>query len=497
MTGNLTAYRRRHRSAVRFWNDRDSPVGVGFVVGERQIMTCAHVVQQALAGKDAALDSKGRPTARVRLDSMAAERIPPVGPPTFYLHAQVRPDCWVPRGIDGDGDIAVLDLCPGNEFPPGTAPVRAVPEPVDEQRFSAFGIAAVKNEHIRRVIEGTFKGYQDDRRYQIGSAGGDDTIRPGCSGAAAWTESGDGIAGMIVEWQEQASGVIIPAKVLNDVYPLAGLDRSAPPAKTETKLEDWLWERLHTFDRVPQTNDFNDALQKTWYGSSKPLLCVVGGVAADMPRLCRDRLREELGGSRAEIGRSEFLIGKPLPWPSVRSFNVSDELSRLKNGLKVALGEKRRNDAATLRALFNERLEGVYFYSYIRQELFNRNHAQLLKEWKEYWAEIGADAVSQPLVHILLITFDEEQSEHEQERFYRSRFVSDESKMFERLSVLGRFGCNEVLEWLDELPHEPHLGKSLLVKLKRRAVATFRDAPEERLAALENWIQRIDEGDRQ
>jgi Trypsin-like peptidase domain len=101
-------------------------IGAGFLVGERHILTCAHVVSQALCLPDHPLDL---PQGLVSLD------FPLVSPRTLYT---ARVVLWCPLLSDGSGDIAGLEL--QGEPPAGAAVVRFAPvENLWEHPFRAFG----------------------------------------------------------------------------------------------------------------------------------------------------------------------------------------------------------------------------------------------------------------------------------------------------------------------------------------------------------------------
>jgi len=93
-------------SLVRIRTTDGRVVGAGFLVGERQVLTCAHVVSQALGLVNYPLDL---PQGLVSLDF-------PLIPPRTLLTAKVV--LWCPPLSDGRGDIAGLEL---QREPPTTA----------------------------------------------------------------------------------------------------------------------------------------------------------------------------------------------------------------------------------------------------------------------------------------------------------------------------------------------------------------------------------------
>src|SRR5690348_15083657 len=85
-------------SIVRIWARDGYVVGAGFLVGARHVLTCAHVIAQAL---HLAHDSANQPQELVSLD------FPLISPHTLLTSRVVL---WCPPQADGRGDIAGLEL---------------------------------------------------------------------------------------------------------------------------------------------------------------------------------------------------------------------------------------------------------------------------------------------------------------------------------------------------------------------------------------------------
>src|SRR5713226_8778652 len=123
---------------VRILGPDGRAVGVGALVAERHVVTCAHVVNTAL-GRDAR--DQGQPAGAVTLDFPLADSGRGTGkPPT--LRATV--ERWLPpprEGAAGD-DIAGLVLASG-QAPEGTAAARlAVDAPRPGRKVRVFGYPA-------------------------------------------------------------------------------------------------------------------------------------------------------------------------------------------------------------------------------------------------------------------------------------------------------------------------------------------------------------------
>src|SRR5712691_3641624 len=130
------------------------PVGVGALVTERHVVTCAHVVNAAL-GRD--VRDQRRPAEAVALDFPLAGSVPGSAP---TLRAAV--ERWLPpprEGAAGD-DSAGLVLADGHA-PEGTVAARlAVEAPRPGQKVRVFGYAAARPDGgwVAAAIRGSVGG---------------------------------------------------------------------------------------------------------------------------------------------------------------------------------------------------------------------------------------------------------------------------------------------------------------------------------------------------
>jgi Trypsin-like peptidase domain len=110
------------------------PAGVGFVVGDRQVLTCAHVVNTALGRTQRDQQAPGA-QARVQVD------FPLLGDPEAAPLRNCRVEVWVPPPASGvaGGDVAGLVLV-GEGLPAGAGAARLA-EAVDarEAKVDLFG----------------------------------------------------------------------------------------------------------------------------------------------------------------------------------------------------------------------------------------------------------------------------------------------------------------------------------------------------------------------
>ena len=144
------------RSIVRIWSCADEIVGVGFLVGERQILTCAHVVARALDLPDEAPKPEG---ATVTVDF-------PLEPSTSRHSATIA--VWATVRAGGGGDIAGLVL---NDNPPsGVGPAMLVTrDDLWGRPFGAFGFPSARPGRglgARHPAGYTGRGLASDRERQ-------------------------------------------------------------------------------------------------------------------------------------------------------------------------------------------------------------------------------------------------------------------------------------------------------------------------------------------
>jgi WD40 repeat protein/S1-C subfamily serine protease len=182
-------------------------VGAGFLVGERQLLTCAHVVIQALELDEPPADL---PSTTISFDF-------PFLAPQNFCHAKVI--FWQPIGDDGNGDIAVLEVL--DELPVGAKAVRFVPaEDVWEHPFRVFGFPAGFDNGVWAT--GRLLGRQANNWLMIEDIKGTGmAITPGFSGAPVWDTQLQGVVGMVVaasRFTETKTAFVLPTNILHQVW---------------------------------------------------------------------------------------------------------------------------------------------------------------------------------------------------------------------------------------------------------------------------------------
>lgn len=183
-------------------------VGMGFLIGPRHLMTCCHVLNDAL-GRPNRLDPE-KPPAETRFS-------------VRFPYAMSAPGtAWVAEwGLARQPakDVAVLELV--DEAP--TDAGIAVFSEVEVQREKWFCIGWDEN-GISRETQGEFATILASEERQLnGPTGVAARIAAGYSGAGVWSEVQKAFVGMVVtkdrDQYENGLAYAIPAKVLKTVWP--------------------------------------------------------------------------------------------------------------------------------------------------------------------------------------------------------------------------------------------------------------------------------------
>jgi len=181
--------------------------GAGFLVADRYLLTCAHVITESLS---ILKNIKGQPTVSVELDF-------PLIAAGQKLKAKVV--FWQPVNPPQIGeDIAGLYL---EDVPPkGVSPVKLVTASESdywEHQFRIFGFPQGNNDGV--WARGELRDKQANEWIQMEAIQVTGyQVEPGFSGAAVWDESLQGVAGMAIAAERKREGVraafMIPTPVL-------------------------------------------------------------------------------------------------------------------------------------------------------------------------------------------------------------------------------------------------------------------------------------------
>jgi len=197
---------------VRIYSADGTIVGAGFLVTDRHILTCAHVVADALGLPPGSPDA---PQGELNLDF-------PLIAPSQILTATVAH--WRPPA-----DVAGLEVT--GEQPAKAKAARLVTaHDWWEHPFRAFGFPKGYDDGI--WASGLLRGRQANGWVQIEDVKQTGYfVQPGFSGGPVWDEELDGVAGMTVA-ADTGEGIqaafIIPTDVLIETWP-ALIERAIPP----------------------------------------------------------------------------------------------------------------------------------------------------------------------------------------------------------------------------------------------------------------------------
>lgn len=199
-------------SQVCIRKENGDVVGAGFLVDEQHILTCAHVVAEALEWSGGAF-SPEPPQELVSLDFPRLDH-------RTILTARVV--FWQPASADwSGGDIAGLQL--EADAPVGAEPVRfALAEDVWDHDFRAFGFPSGQDNGVwatGRLLDRQASNWIQIEDNKTGSF----AVIPGFSGGAVWDEQMGGVVGMVVAaivQPETKGAFVIPLDVLLAAWPL-------------------------------------------------------------------------------------------------------------------------------------------------------------------------------------------------------------------------------------------------------------------------------------
>ncbi len=278
-------------SIVRICRADGIVVGAGFLVGERQVLTCAHVVAGALGLAD---DTPEKPQAPVSLD------VPRVAPRQL-LTAHVA--LWRPQLPDGGDDIAGLELDDDPPHGAQAAPLAQV-EDLWEHSFRAFGFPRGQDSGVWAT--GRLLGRQTTNWVQVEDVKESGfAVEPGFSGTPVWDSQVEAVVGMVVAAERRMNlktAFAIPVDVLARSWPL--LESRIHPfvflcyARADNELvthlkTDLLERRIQVWiDREglqPGTLDWEEALRTAIRAAQAVLL--IASPNARSSRYVRDELR--------------------------------------------------------------------------------------------------------------------------------------------------------------------------------------------------------------
>lgn len=258
----------RNHISVRIWCKGNTLLGTGFLISDREFLTCAHVVQ----GHENEI--------QVDFPLLAKKKYKVIIKKIYKVDEHA--------GIGDIEDIAVLELHP-DEF----LNEKARPAPVfdiDPQEFynrkvSVLGFPAkIKDGYY---VDGVLKGPQAKGWVQIEHQDPNRTILPGYSGAPVWDLEGKGVVGMVVATRS-ISAYMIPGASLKEAAPIFGGKRQDDGAK-KVKLGSLVSKMCN---RGPHDEMFSSSFEKNCKCHPKqPQVYVIHGCGSGCHESLIERLR--------------------------------------------------------------------------------------------------------------------------------------------------------------------------------------------------------------
>lgn len=208
---------------VRILGANDLIVGAGFLVSEKHVLTCAHVVAQAL---NIPQDSQDMPTDQVRLN-FPFSKLNETNTARVVFWKPVRPT--VSGAPDRSEDIAALEL--EHNLPDGIHPGPIVTGDASRgHKFRTYGFPVSYDDGVWAygiLRDAQSKGWvQIEGDKQIGYS-----VVPGFSGSAVWDDDAEAVVGMVVvadRRSEIRAAFMIPTAKLIEAWP-----------KLQTEITRW------------------------------------------------------------------------------------------------------------------------------------------------------------------------------------------------------------------------------------------------------------------
>ncbi len=250
--------------------DHGEPVGAGFLVSLRHIITCAHVIRE--------LDDE------ITLDFPLLS--------TNVYRASVKKNIPVKENptIDDIEDIAVLELLPNDGLPDEAipAPVSVIENTLD-QVVHMYGFPARKT---GRWVSGKQMGLNDEGRIQIVPVDKERFLEEGFSGSAVWDDDVKAVVGMVVVGEEESGGIytgyMIPASKLAKAWPELG-SKAEGARETESTVGRFSHKMCNRDEQVREFAKFFDChTEKIISGKKPPQIYIIHGSEDE----CHDSLVE-------------------------------------------------------------------------------------------------------------------------------------------------------------------------------------------------------------
>ena len=189
----------------------DEHVGMGVAVDRRHVLTCAHVVNDALSRLAESREPPDKGQDKVHV--------------VFPYSASKKPisggvQIWKPVGTERLSDVAVVEL--DEDIPEDVRmPSFSCEQDLHDLDFVVFGVTS--KDSLGGIVKGQIKGYLPNKNVELKGSGFEDIfIAKGFSGAAVWSPRFLKSVGIVSQKKGDASvqvAYMIPASLLKEAWP--------------------------------------------------------------------------------------------------------------------------------------------------------------------------------------------------------------------------------------------------------------------------------------
>jgi hypothetical protein len=482
----------------------DARVGMGFVIGPRHVLTCAHVVAEALGDKNGWVDERKAPKAKIPIAFTLSRK---AGRNVEFLSIEAwwpersRVENW--KKLD---DVALLALPEGRSWP---GDVCAALQGDDLRTGlpvvgSGLGIktgAPFKGEVVKAV---------PGNRWALVATGSRDLrVVEGCSGAAV--ESARGVVGMMAERQGEESGLFIPITDLLSEQSVAMAWRAPslirkllpdPQQQTNSisaEYRAWLGLSLSVrLDRfIPscdRTDVWEDVRKAIGRPAQRPAIGVLGCTLADLPERFLERVQAELLIETGAIPEQPPPREDPieLSWRPRRRWCADEALARMKVSFYDHLCADDASPEAICKALREGRPQA--FYSLVDPLHLDSVDLELFGKWCSYWSDIASLKPAKPPVYLLCV-WSEDANQEQLLDAVEALTKASSGDICRNLDLLPCLHQTDLRRWADTCGPRAGLDANRTFQLRNRLLNAPALKGSPRLRALEQWLADLSDED--
>lgn len=401
-----------HRSLVRIAHKADGkfrPNGMGFLVADGHIMTCAHVLSGILK-KARVADADTIFSFNFWVQFTALD-----DSDDAWIAAHVVRNGWYPsdrKESDGLFDIAVLELAPaaGQKLPEDVRPVRFLGElPAAAAAVAAYGIDPSTMDHPKWIF-GKLAGTITSSYRQFDPNRGEAFVEKGFSGGALWDEAQQCALGMIVEKTRRPGlddgvdtrrGLFFDYGTLRSAW--SGIGDPVDGAAADASDDPFADHLFRFVNRETQVSEFNSAATDLGDADWPIMIFVLQGVKKDEHGLIADRL------AATELARivKDDVIGAAEPMGTLASRLPPEQEF---GAIKVKIAQRIESADATPKSVadkLNENYGQKTFLYEVSEKRLNPDSEKIVSLWAEFIKDVIDAGLRRPIVVFLAIVTTE------------------------------------------------------------------------------------------